>query len=174
MNFVNEYDGARAILPGPLGIRHHLLDFLDARQHCGKLDEIRLRHARDDLGQSRLAGPRRPPENQRARIVALDLCAQRLARTHQVFLPDVFLQCARTHPIRQRTTAVRWIHSARNGLKQAHLLLITQPVITTESQSHRESLARTTIDHKFFSVPLCLCGEKFLMLAAGRFHTAQC
>ncbi len=39
--FIDEHDGARAILPRALGIGHHLLDFLDAGQHRRKLAQTR-------------------------------------------------------------------------------------------------------------------------------------
>ena len=46
VNFVDEDDGARAVLAGAVGIAHDLLDFLDAGEHGGKLDEVGLGDAR--------------------------------------------------------------------------------------------------------------------------------
>ena len=63
MDFVDEDDGARAVLLGPFRVGHDLLDFLDPSEHGGKFDELRLGHVRDDLRQRRLARARRPPEN---------------------------------------------------------------------------------------------------------------
>ena len=102
MNLVDEYDGPRAVLPRPFGIGHDLLDFLDPGQHRGKLDELRLRHVRNNLRQRGFACSRRPPENQRARIIAIHLRAQRFSRAYQMFLPNIFIQRARTHAVGQR------------------------------------------------------------------------
>src|SRR5215475_3913835 len=84
MNFVDENNRAGAILPRALGVGHHLFDFLDARQHGRELDEVGLGHARDDLGELGLAGPRWPPENQGTWIIAFNLGAQGLAWPNQV------------------------------------------------------------------------------------------
>ena len=35
MNLIDKDNGARAVLPGAIGIAHDLLDFLDAGQHRG-------------------------------------------------------------------------------------------------------------------------------------------
>ena len=133
VNLVDENDGARAVLPRPLGVGHHLLDFLDPSEDGGELDELRLGHVRDDLRQRGFARARRAPENQRARIVALDLRVQRLARSDEVLLPDKFVQRARTHAIRQRTGAIAGVLRARSCLEQAHG---TQ--FTTETRRHGE------------------------------------
>ncbi len=106
MNFVDEDDGARAVLAGAVGIAHDLLDFLDAGEHGGKLDEVGLGDAGDDLGKRRLAGAGRAPEDHRGGIIALDLHAQRLARTDQVLLPDEFVERARAHAIGERARAL--------------------------------------------------------------------
>ena len=71
--FVDKDDGARAVLPGALGVGHDLLDFLDSRQHRRKLDEVGVGHAGDDLGQRGLADAGRAPEDQRAGVVPFDL-----------------------------------------------------------------------------------------------------
>ena len=77
MDFVGENDGPRAVLACALGLCHDLLDFLYSGEHRGKLDELRLCHVRDDLGQCGLAGAGRSPKDERTRIVPLDLGAQR-------------------------------------------------------------------------------------------------
>jgi len=117
VDFVDEHDRPRAILLRPLRVRHHLLDLFDPRQHCRKLDVVRLGEIRNDLGQRRLPGPGRPPENHRSRVVALDLCAQRLSRSYQVLLPDELFQRPRTHPVGQRPCLVLSACPARNGLE---------------------------------------------------------
>ena len=75
MNFVDEDDGARAILARPLGIGHHLLDLFDPGQHGGEFDELRFGHVRDDLRQRGFAGARGSPEDERSRVVAVNLHA---------------------------------------------------------------------------------------------------
>ncbi len=60
------------------------------------------------------AGAGRPPEDERADIVALDLGAQRLAGTNQMLLPDVFVEGARTHAIGKRTACDRPPYPAPN------------------------------------------------------------
>ena len=105
VNFVDEDDGARAVLAGAVGVGHDLLDFLDAGEHGGKLDEVGLGDAGDDLGEGGFAGARRAPEDHRGGIVALDLDAQRLARADQVLLADEFVERARAHAVGQRARA---------------------------------------------------------------------
>ena len=63
VNLVDEDDGAGAVLAGAIGIAHHLLDFLDAGHHRGKLDEVGFGDASNDLGERGLAGARRSPED---------------------------------------------------------------------------------------------------------------
>src|SRR5712692_5416776 len=81
VDFVDENDRPRAVLPRPLSVGHHLLDLLDPGEHSGKLDKLRLGHARHDLRQGGFTRPWRTPKNERAGIVALDLRTQRLARS---------------------------------------------------------------------------------------------
>src|SRR5262249_52779522 len=116
-------DGSRAVLPRSLSFRHHLLDFLDARKHRGKLHELRFRQPRDDLGQRRLSGSRRSPENQRPSIVSLNLTAERLPWSDQVFLSYKLIQHPRAHSVRQRT-ALAYTVIARNRLKKTHDLCL--------------------------------------------------
>ena len=120
MDLVNKNDGARAVLPGPFSVRHDLLYFLDPGQHGGKLNELRLGHVCDDLRQSGLARAWWSPEDERAGIVAFDLSAQRFAGRHQVFLPDKFIQRARTHTVGQRTAGISRFICRRDGLEKVH------------------------------------------------------
>jgi hypothetical protein len=106
VNFVDEDDGARAVLAGAVGIAHDLLDFLDAGEHSGKLDKIGFGNARNNFGESGLAGARRAPENHRGGVVALDLHAQRFRGSDQVLLSDEFIECARAHAVGQRARAL--------------------------------------------------------------------
>ena len=99
MNFVDEDDGARAVLAGAVGVAHDLLDFLDAGENRGKLDEVGLGDAGDDLGEGGLAGPRRAPEDHRCGIVTFDLHAQRFAWRDQVLLSNEFVERSRAHAV---------------------------------------------------------------------------
>ena len=120
MNLVDEDDGPRAVLLRPFGVGHDLLDLFNPGQHRGELNELRLGHLRDDLRESSFSGAWRSPENQRSGIISFDLYSQRLARTDQMFLPCVLIECPRTHAVRQRPRCVGGAASIRHGLKQAH------------------------------------------------------
>ena len=120
MDFVDEDNGPRAVLLGALGVGHDLLDFLDAGEHGGELDELGLGHAGDDLRQRGFAGAGRSPEDERTDVVALDLRAQRLAGADQVLLSDEFVERARTHAVGERAGAVAGVVAARDGLEEAH------------------------------------------------------
>src|SRR5262249_2337228 len=67
---------------------HHVADFLDAREHRAERNEVRARDRRDDARQRRLAGSRRPPENDRTQAVLLDGHAERTAGAEQRVLAD--------------------------------------------------------------------------------------
>ena len=125
VNLVDEDDGPRAVLPRAFGVGHDLLDFFDPGEHGGELDELRLGHVRDDLGERGLARARRPPEDQRAGIVAIDLRAQRLARSDQVLLTDVLVERSRTHAVGQRPRRIGRAARIRDGLKETHGNLAT-------------------------------------------------
>ena len=136
VNLVDEDDGARAILPRALGVGHDLLDFLDAGQHGGELDELGLGHARDDLRQRGLACARRSPEDERADIVALNLGAQRLAGRDQMLLADKLVQRARAHAIGQRPGAIARAIAALNvDLEEAHKNISPQSHRATEKNN---------------------------------------
>ncbi len=123
VNFVDEDDGARAVLAGAVGIAHDLLDFLDAGEHGGKLDEVGLGDAGNDLGEGGLAGARRTPEDHRSGVVALDLHAQRLARPDQVLLSNEFIERARAHAIGERASALGAGVFRRDGREQVHKII---------------------------------------------------
>ena len=95
VNLVDEQDGARVHLGSLRGRSHHLLDFLDAAHHRGELDEVGLGGFGNDFGQCGFAHAGRTPEDHGAGVVSVDLHAQRLAGTEQMFLAAVLLQaCA--------------------------------------------------------------------------------
>ena len=148
VHFVHEDDGAGAILAGALGVGHDLLDFLDAAQHRGELDEVGVGHARDDLGQRGFADAGRSPEDERAGIVALDLHAQRLAGRENVLLPDEFVERARTHAIGQRTGLVHYFVRRRVVREKAH-----SPQILKGPFHHGDHRAHG--EEKFFGISPC-------------------
>ena len=55
-------------------------DLLDPREHGGERDEARAADLRHERGERRLAGARRPPEDHRVQLAALERRAQHLAR----------------------------------------------------------------------------------------------
>jgi len=120
MNFVDKNDGARAVLAGAVGIAHDLLDFLDAGEHGGKLDEVSLGDTGDDLGKGSLTGARRAPEDHRGGIVPLDLYAQRLAGSDQMLLPDEFIERSWAHAVGERARASSGGIVIRDGREQVH------------------------------------------------------
>src|SRR5208283_5552282 len=87
------------ILAGAVGIAHDLLDFLDAGENGGELDEVGFGDAGDDLGEGGLAGSGGSPEDHRGRIIAFDLQAEGFAGADEMLLPDKFVEGARAHAI---------------------------------------------------------------------------
>src|SRR5271157_2882566 len=120
MNFVDEDDGARAVLAGAVGVGHDLLDFLDAGEYRGKFDELGFGNAGDDFRKRRFAGARRSPEDHRGGIIAFDLDTQRLAGTDEMFLANKLLKRAWTHAIGQRTGSLERGILRRDGGKETH------------------------------------------------------
>ncbi len=107
MHFVDEDDGAAAVMASAFGGDHHFLDFLDAGQNGAEGDEFGARFSGDQARESGLAAARRSPEKHRDHVVALDLRAQRLAGTEQVVLADEFVERARAHAVGERARALR-------------------------------------------------------------------
>ena len=83
-----------------------LADVLDAGGDRGQLAEAPAGAARDDHREGRLAGARRPPQDDRQRGVALHQAAQRRAGAEQVRLADHLVEGAGTHADGQRRDAV--------------------------------------------------------------------
>ncbi len=59
------------------------------------------------LRERGFADARRTPQNDRTELIALDLHAQRLARSQDVLLADEFLERVRTHALGERALARR-------------------------------------------------------------------
>ena len=96
MDLVDEEERALAAATARLlGFRHHRADFLDAGQHGAEGDEPCVGGGRDQPGQRRLAGARRPPEDDRLESVLLDRGPQWPAGADECLLSDEFVQtCA--------------------------------------------------------------------------------
>jgi hypothetical protein len=73
---------------------------------------------RNDLRQRGFTGAGRPPEDDRAGIVALNLQPQRFARADDMLLSDEFVQSARTHAVGERARAFALL--VRECLEQTH------------------------------------------------------
>ncbi len=96
VHFIDEQDGALAVLPGLLpGDFHRLTDFLHAGEHRRHRFEVRIRDFREQSRQRGLAHARRPPENHRMQSTLLQRFAQGLAASEHVFLTDVLVQIGR-------------------------------------------------------------------------------
>src|SRR5882762_4685701 len=102
MHLVHEHDRSPAGPPRVFRRGHHVLDFLDPRQHRAERYKFRVRHSRNQSRQRCLPASRRPPQNHRADIVPLDLCAQGLSRPKQRLLSGKLIQRFWTHPLCQR------------------------------------------------------------------------
>ncbi len=106
VNLVDEEDRPPpAMLPRALGFRHHVPDLLDAGEHRGEGDEVRLGRLGDQPRQAGLARARRAPEDDRLEQVPLDGLAQRPPRGEQILLADVLVERAWAHALRERRPA---------------------------------------------------------------------
>ena len=102
MDFVAEEYGPAAE-PAPFfRLLEDLAHAYDTFGHRTEADELPVGVVRDEAGERRLAGTRRPPENDAADVASPDRVAQRLPRTKNAVLPDEFLQRSRPHPRSQR------------------------------------------------------------------------
>ena len=83
-------------------VLHRGPDVLDPGGHRGQLHETPPGDLGDDVGERRLAGSRRPPQDEGHRRVVVGQLAERRAVPGQVLLPDDLVQGARAHPHRER------------------------------------------------------------------------
>ncbi|MOA19387.1 hypothetical protein D3C78_1397650 [compost metagenome] len=103
MHFVDEQDGAAAVLRGLLlGDFHRLADLLDPGQHRRDRFEVRVRDFREQSRQGGFADPGRAPENHRMQGPLLQRFAQGLAASEHVLLTDVLVQIGCTQAGGQR------------------------------------------------------------------------
>jgi hypothetical protein len=108
VNLVDEDDRALAARTARrLGRRHHLLDVLDAREHGAERDETRLRAVRDHARDGRLAGARRPPEDDGLQPIPVDRLAERPAGSEDLLLAHDLVEGAWAHPLGQRAARHR-------------------------------------------------------------------
>ena len=103
MDLVDEEGGARAEGRGFFGVDHDLLDFLDAGEDGGELDEAGAGLLGDDLGERGFADAGRAPEDDRGGVVALDQHAERLAGAEEMLLPGELVEGAGPHPLGERS-----------------------------------------------------------------------
>ena len=107
MHFVDEHNRPLPVVARALRLRHHFFDFLDSGKHCAEGNEFATRALGNNSRQRRFSASRRPPQQHRAQVVALDLRPQRFSGTQQIFLADEFVESLRAHPIRERTPGLR-------------------------------------------------------------------
>ena len=79
----------------------------------GERDELALRVVGDEQRERRLAAARRPPEEHRRHLPALDRLAQRHARREQMLLSDELVERCGTHARRERLGARRRLEQRR-------------------------------------------------------------
>jgi hypothetical protein len=105
MQLIHEQDRAS---PGDLeavsGLFHHPAHVRDPARHGGQFLKVTLRLVRDDVRERRLPTPRWPPQDDRGQPIALDEPPQRPTGPHDVILPLVLIERARTHPGSERRT----------------------------------------------------------------------
>src|SRR5512145_484100 len=103
MHLVDEKDGAPAAQSERvLGGLHGLADVLDAGQHRGERDELRVERLGHEPRDRGLARPGRAPQDHRVRFARLEGDAQRLTRAEQVALADDLVQRARAKRVCER------------------------------------------------------------------------
>ena len=109
VDFIDEHDGLFPVAAVIIRLLHDCADFLDAAGDGGKINKGGLGSVGDDARQRRLAHARRPPEDHRRNLVALDQPPQYLPLSQQMTLPHIFFQRLRAQPRRQglRHTAVK-------------------------------------------------------------------
>src|SRR5690242_13543986 len=122
VDFVDEQDRPASQAAAALGVGHHGLDFLDSAQHRAKRHAIAVRRPRDQLRQRCLSDAGRPPQDQRAQLVAFNLGPERFAWAEDVFLAYEFVERLRAHSFGERAFCVcRCVTRKRIRIEQAHV-----------------------------------------------------
>src|SRR6267143_6760793 len=99
MDLITKQDRALPLILEPL--LRLLDDFANARHafgHGRKSLEMPFGVVGDDLGERRLTGARRPPEDARPDVPAADQVTQRSPRAEQMLLAEELVECLRPHP----------------------------------------------------------------------------
>src|SRR5690606_37943192 len=108
VDLVAEQDGAATHRTAAgLSLPDNLANARNALRDRAELHERGIRPIRDDPRDGRLAGARRPPEDDAADCVLLDQLAQRPAGSEQMLLTDVLVQRAHRHASRERRPRLR-------------------------------------------------------------------
>ena len=103
MDFVDEEHGAGAVAgEAQGGGGHDLAHFGHRALHPAQALEAGVGGAGDDLGQAGLARAGRTVEDDGRKPIGLDGAAEEFAGPEDVFLPGVFVQGPRPHPLGQR------------------------------------------------------------------------
>src|SRR5271170_6305667 len=126
VHFIHKHNRPPPIPPRSLRLGHHFLNLFNSGKHRTEWNELRLRGPRNNPRQSSLPAPRRPPQEHRTQIVALNLHPQRFPRPQQFLLPNKLIQSLRTHPVSQRPPRRRFflrLHS----LKKSHAQISDRP-----------------------------------------------
>jgi hypothetical protein len=102
VHLVDKHDGAPPALGLPdAGLLHGFADVLDAAQHGGDGDEVRVKAAGHEPRDGGLAHTGRPPEDAAVRLAGFKGDAQRHAFTEQVLLANHLAQILRAQAFGQ-------------------------------------------------------------------------
>src|SRR5690606_32156069 len=108
VDLVAEQDGAATHRTAAgLSLPDNLANARNALRDRAELHERGIRPIRDDPRDGRLAGARRPPEDDAADLVLLDQLPKSQAGREQMLMPNVLVQSARPHASGQRRTPRR-------------------------------------------------------------------
>ena len=89
-----------------LGSGYHPSHLCDVAFHSAQPLEFRTGHVRDDLRQRGLPSPGRAGQDYGRQPIGLNCASQKFSRREDMFLPDKFLESARTHASSERCRGV--------------------------------------------------------------------
>ena len=102
VHLIDEQEAGLAQQSRRFGSGHRLADLLDATEHRRDRQQLAAKAPGHQARQGGLADARRPPENHRMGLPALERHAQRFARAEQMLLANHLVDVARAQPFRQR------------------------------------------------------------------------